>query len=285
MKASRPDGDTDWVVWLAGAGAPPEVTFADCIRALPHGVRSLPKGLELFEDVEGPPEATTMSSTDYSFTLEVDGVLRAMDELGIERAHVVGYSGGGGVALALALQHPGRIRTLAVDEPVAGFRLGVEDEDEFWADLDAALRQEGLAATLGVVEATNAPGAAPPALEDPPPSWLRSRITGTPRLAAAARAHRVSRDDLLRLRCPVYATYGSATRNVYRGWAEAIVAAAGRGAVEAYDGCDHARPAHQRHPDRYAAALLALWGAAPGHERLPSSARPDRARHRARGSR
>lgn len=246
-------GEGRWVVWIAGAGAPPEESFAGCIGAIGDAARSLTKGLELFEQDHPVP--------DYSLAIEVAGVLRAMDEAGIERAHVVGYSGGGGVALALAIEHPDRVLSLAVDEHVVGHRFGVEDEDRFWADLDAALLLEGLDATLGVIAATNAPGAPPPDLGDPPPPWLLSRVAGTPLLARAARDHSVSRADLAGIRCPVYGSFGSGTRTTFKRWCEELTEIVGRGHAERYDGCDHFRPAHQVHPDRFAAALLAHWEA------------------------
>jgi pimeloyl-ACP methyl ester carboxylesterase/Fe2+ transport system protein FeoA len=41
-------------------------------------------------------------------------ILNLMDDLGIEKAHVVGYSMGGWIALYLAAEHPERIRTVVV---------------------------------------------------------------------------------------------------------------------------------------------------------------------------
>ena len=43
----------------------------------------------------------------------VDDVVRLMDHLGIAKAHVVGYSLGGFIALKLALRHPGRLLSAA----------------------------------------------------------------------------------------------------------------------------------------------------------------------------
>ena len=43
-------------------------------------------------------------------------VLRFLDELGVERVHVVGHSHGGRVAICMAAEHPGRVgRLLLVD--------------------------------------------------------------------------------------------------------------------------------------------------------------------------
>lgn len=241
----------DWVVWLAGAGAPPEETYRDCIEHIGHRVRSLTKGLELFDHAE-PPHG-------YSLDFEVDGILRELDRRSIERAHLVGYSGGGGVALAFALEHPARVLTLALDEHVVGHRFGVEDEQQFWDDLDRALALDGLDATLAVVAATNAPHAAPLEFADPPPPWLMPRVAGTPALARAALDRRVSREDLAGFRCPVYTAYGTNTRAAFKNWCETVAAVVEKGRAECYDGCDHFRPAHASHPERFASALLEHW--------------------------
>jgi pimeloyl-ACP methyl ester carboxylesterase len=241
------------VIWVAGAGAPPEESFHRCIHAVAHRVRSIPKGLELFD--AAPPVR------DYSFATEVDGIIRAMDDAGLERAHLVGYSGGGGVVMAVAVEHPQRVASIAVDEHIIGHHFGVEDEERFWTELDAALERDGLAATLEVVAATNRPGAEPPAFGEPPPHWLGSRITGTPDLARAARDYRVSVDDLAQIRCPVYAAYGTETRTTFKGWCETVAATVERGSAESYERADHFRPAHQVHPTRFAEALLLHWEA------------------------
>lgn len=241
------------VIWVAGAAAPPEESFRECIEAVDLRVRSIPKGLELFASAQPIPG--------YSLTTEVDGVVRAMDDAGVERAHLVGYSGGGGVVLAAALQQPQRVASVAVDEHIIGHHFGVEDEQRFWTELDAALEQDGLAATLAVVAATNRLGAEPPAFGDPPPPWLGSRITGTPALARAARDYSVSLDDLARIRCPVYAAYGTETRTTFKGWCETVAVTVEHGSAESYEGADHFRPAHQIHPTRFAERLVTHWEA------------------------
>src|SRR5687768_9709788 len=40
-----------------------------------------------------------------------------LDELGVGRAHVVGHSSGGAIALQVALDYPDRVHTLALLEP------------------------------------------------------------------------------------------------------------------------------------------------------------------------
>lgn len=47
----------------------------------------------------------------------VDDALAVLDHLGIDRAHVVGHSGSGVMALQLALDAPDRVRSLVLEEP------------------------------------------------------------------------------------------------------------------------------------------------------------------------
>jgi 4,5:9,10-diseco-3-hydroxy-5,9,17-trioxoandrosta-1(10),2-diene-4-oate hydrolase len=64
----------------------------------------------------------------HFFTFAADAVVRLMDGLGIERAHLVGNSLGGGTAVRLALRHPGRAGRLALMGP-GGLSLNVFSPD------------------------------------------------------------------------------------------------------------------------------------------------------------
>lgn len=60
-----------------------------------------------------------------------------LDHLGEERAHVVGLSRGGHIALDFALEHPDRVRTLTVAAGgVGGYESPLEDE-AMWERVDA----------------------------------------------------------------------------------------------------------------------------------------------------
>ena len=54
-------------------------------------VNPLVKDLEVYRD-DAPPAR-------YSIATEIDGVLRAADEAGVERFHLYGHSAGGAIAL------------------------------------------------------------------------------------------------------------------------------------------------------------------------------------------
>lgn len=53
----------------------------------------------------------------YSLATESAALLRALDGLQVDRADLVGWSYGGGIALDVALHHPDRVRSLTVIEP------------------------------------------------------------------------------------------------------------------------------------------------------------------------
>ena len=61
-----------------------------------------------------PPSQAPSAAGAYSQQRAVDDAVAVLDGLGVERAHVVGSSMGGFAALHLAMQHPARVRSLAI---------------------------------------------------------------------------------------------------------------------------------------------------------------------------
>jgi pimeloyl-ACP methyl ester carboxylesterase len=53
----------------------------------------------------------------FSLAGQVQDAVGLLDDLGVERAHVVGHSGGGAIGTQLAIQAPDRVHTLSVLEP------------------------------------------------------------------------------------------------------------------------------------------------------------------------
>ena len=71
-------------------------------------------------DLKGHGLSDKPIGTQVAYTTErlLGEVMRLLDAMGLERVALVGQSMGGGLALRLALDHPGRVRALALVSPV-----------------------------------------------------------------------------------------------------------------------------------------------------------------------
>lgn len=99
-----PGGLSGWLSWIP---------FAERLSKERMVVRAQLRSIELAEAGEPLPD-------DYDGTLtERDALLATVDELGLDSFDLAGWSHGGAVALALALECPERVRTLTLIEPAA----------------------------------------------------------------------------------------------------------------------------------------------------------------------
>jgi pimeloyl-ACP methyl ester carboxylesterase len=88
-------------------------------------------------DLPGAGDSDKPLGAPYDARFFADSVVAFVDALGIERAHVVGNSLGGRVALELGLRHPGRVGRLALLAPSLAWR-----RDRPWAPLLRLVRPE-----------------------------------------------------------------------------------------------------------------------------------------------
>lgn len=103
-------GEGDPVVCIHGLGAT-KASFLPTVAALAHRHRVLALDLPGFGDSDKPLMAA------YDAPYFADAVVALLDELGIERAHLIGNSMGGRVAIELGLTHPERVERLALLSP------------------------------------------------------------------------------------------------------------------------------------------------------------------------
>jgi pimeloyl-ACP methyl ester carboxylesterase len=123
-------GEGDPVVMLHGLGAT-KASFLPTVAALADAHRVVALDLPGFGDSVKPVGAA------YDPAFFAEGVIGALDALGIERAHFVGNSMGGRVALELGLAYPERVGRLALLAPSLAWL-----RERPWATLLRAVRPE-----------------------------------------------------------------------------------------------------------------------------------------------
>ena len=103
-------GEGDPVVCVHGLGAT-KASFLPTVAALADRHRVLALDLPGFGDSDKPLTAA------YDAPYFADCVAALLDELGIERAHLIGNSMGGRVVIEFALMHPERVKKVAMLSP------------------------------------------------------------------------------------------------------------------------------------------------------------------------
>jgi pimeloyl-ACP methyl ester carboxylesterase len=118
------------VVMIHGLGAT-KASLLPTVAALAPRLRAISLDLPGHGDSDKPVGAA------YDARFFADAVVEFLDALNIDRAHVVGNSLGGRVALELGLRHPDRVRRLALLAPSLAWR-----RDRPWAPLLRRVRPE-----------------------------------------------------------------------------------------------------------------------------------------------
>ena len=242
------------VILLPGSVLPADLAYGSLVAALGADAEAAVKELEVYATPEAPP--------DYTLELEVAGVQRAADELGWRRFHVVGYSGGGAAALAVAARYPERLSSLALLEPAWAGRWDLSPaERALWREynrLEALPPGEFMRAfmRLNVKPGVELPHPPP---GDPPP-WMAKRPGGIRAFMQTFRTYQLDCKALARFDRPVYFALGGLSNPDQFG---AIATRLGRVfpdfQLELFEERHHFDPPHRVEPERLAASLRALW--------------------------
>src|SRR3981081_2447638 len=109
------------VICLPGGVAPASQRYAPLAAATSGRADLHLKDLELYRE--------TAPLAGYSIEMELSALDRFADSLGLDRFHLVGYSGGGFISLAYAGTRPKRLLSLSLFEPamVPG-RMSAEEQ-------------------------------------------------------------------------------------------------------------------------------------------------------------
>ena len=255
------------VILLPGSILPADLAYGPLIETFENDVAAHAKDLELYEGQEPP--------ADYSLDTEVTGVLREADARGWERFHLVGYSGGGASALAMAARRPDRLLSLALLEPAwAGSWDLSEAEQTAWhafGRLDALQPDEFMAAfvRLGL-----RPGVTPPAPPPgPPPPWMTKRPAGIRAFTRTFRTYDLDRESLRRFDRPVYYALGGLSNpDQYGEIAERLSRVFDDFTLEVFEERHHFDPPHRIEPERLTGSLRTLWKRAEAASSLTATA-------------
>lgn len=210
---ARIRGDGDPIVLVPG-GLTGAASWEPLVELLARSARVVhAQLLNVQLGLEGEP-----LPPDYGVRTEVEALVETLEDAGITRpVDVAAWSYGALVALELALDHPGRVRTLALVEPLALFALGAADAEarsfaeflrRFRPDADVSEADlEGFLCGVGWL----LPGKSPRDLRAMPqwPAWMRHRQSLRNSAAMADFADDVGR--LQRLRLPVSVVEGTAS--------------------------------------------------------------------------
>ena len=126
----RGPGDRPVIVWLGSLGS--TTAMWD-----PQGPTFGPRARNVLIDLPGHG-GSAPPTRPLSIEALADGVVGELDRLGIERAHVVGVSIGGAMAMAMALRHPSRLDRMALLCTSVDF-----GPPAAWIDRAAIVRAEG----------------------------------------------------------------------------------------------------------------------------------------------
>ncbi|MEI5908769.1 2-succinyl-6-hydroxy-2,4-cyclohexadiene-1-carboxylate synthase [Bacillus spongiae] len=100
-------------------------------------------------DLLGHGQTTTLSQPDdYTMEKSASDIVLILKKLNIDKAHLIGYSMGGRLALGFTILHPSLVKTLILESASPGLKLVKEREKRREADAALArrIKQEGVAA-------------------------------------------------------------------------------------------------------------------------------------------
>ncbi len=236
---------------------PAALQYRPLLNVLNGEVRPFLKDLEVYANDEPP--------IDYRLDQEVEGVRRFAESEALSRFDLVGYSGGGAVALAFVARYPEIISSLALTEPaVIPSQQWFQEESAYQAEFSKVMLLPPAEQMREFVKMHLRSGVQPPPPPSgPAPDWMAKRPAGLKAMASAFNAYDLNLEDLRRFDGPVYFALGSLTDAFEERLAKKLGTLFPKFRCEVYEGRHHFDPPQRAEPERFAQALRELWRAAP----------------------
>jgi pimeloyl-ACP methyl ester carboxylesterase len=241
------------VFFLPGGILPAAIQYNPLLNVLKDGIQPLLKDLEVYSSDKPAPG--------YDLSQEVEGLRQVADTKGYNSFHLVGYSGGGAVALAFAAAYPKRVKSLALSEPtVIPSQEWLQSENGYLRALDRVMllnpneqiqEFERLNLRLGVQPPPPPPGE--------PPAWMAKRPAGLMAMTQAFSSVNIDLKKFRKFHKPVYLAIGSLSNPIEVRKAETMASLFSDFRVEVYVGRHHFDPPQRAEPERFAKALVTLW--------------------------
>jgi pimeloyl-ACP methyl ester carboxylesterase len=240
------------VLCLPGSVAPARQRYGPLIGAVGDAADLHVKDLEVYRE-EHPPAG-------YGIEMELEGIDRLAESLGLARFHLVGYSGGGFCCLAYAGTRPERLLSLAVFEGarIRGESSAVELDFKRYLERELAGKQGGEFMSAFVRAQVKAGAVLPPPPASVSPEMAK-RPAGIAAMMAAFDAYTFDRDLLRRGGFPVYYAYGEMSHDEQAEKAGILAQLFPDIHVQRFAGVHHFVPPEELYTDAHARALQDLW--------------------------
>ena len=241
------------VICVPGSVAPAAQRYEPLIEKVGDKADLYLKDLEVYREA-APPAG-------YSIDQELTAIDRLAEAKGLDRFHLVGYSGGGFISLAYSGTRPQRLLSLSLFEPAQIPGELTKEEEEFFAVLGAKL--EGLhgdAFMSTFIREQVKPGAVlTPPPPGPVPAEMQKRPAGIAALIKAFREFLFDRNLLRSGTFPVLYAYGDLSHQEQALKAGILAQLFPDIRVRRYAGVHHFVPPDQIYSAGHAALLLDLW--------------------------
>lgn len=246
------------VVCIPGSVAPAAQRYRPLIEEVAGSADLFIKDLEVYREAKPP--------ADYSIQEEVEAIDRFADAKGLQRFHLVGYSGGGFISLAYAANRPQRVISLALFEPARIPGKLTDQERAFFDWLEGKL--EGLDGpdfmTTFFREQVKPGAELPPPPPGPTSPEMQKRPAGIAALIRAFDVYTFDRDLFRAAPFPVFYAYGDLSHEEQGLKAGVLAQLFADIHVRRYAGVHHFVPPDQIYTSEHARTLVEHWRRAEG---------------------